>query len=129
MEKYRQALNKRISLLTILLLFTVGLSVYDVFFASEATRKSSIFAFQCGGANALGLMAAIMIIRLRKTLRDDVKLKVQYNRENDERLKTIRAKAGMPILLFTSVGMIIAGIIAGYFNLIIFITLVTAASC
>jgi hypothetical protein len=60
-------------------------------------------------------------------LRDEKKLKLQFNKEKDERLKAIRAKAGMPILLVTSVLMIIAGVIAGYFNATIFVTLIIAA--
>ena len=47
-------------------------------------------------------------------------LKIQYNKENDERMKAIKAKAGMPMLLITSIVMIIVGVIAGYFNFTIF---------
>ena len=129
MEKYKQVLKKRIVLLTIPVLIAVVLGIYNVFFASEAARESFAFGFQCGTALVLGLMSAVLIIRFRGTLRDDAKLKVQYNKENDERLKTIRAKAGMPMLMVTSVGMIVAAIIAGYFNSTIFITLTAAACC
>ena len=129
MENYKQVLKRRITLLTIPVLLAVGLGVYDVFFASAATKESFIFGFQCGAAIALGVMSAAMIIRFRIILRDDTALRVQYNKENDERLKTIRAKAGMPMVMVTSVGMIVAAIIAGYFNPIIFITLVIAAFC
>ena len=128
MEKYKQVLKIRIVLLTILVLLVLGLGIYDVFFANEATRESFIFSFQCGTSIAVGLISAVLIIRFKQALKDDAKLKVQYNKENDERLKAIRAKAGIPILLFTSVGMIVAGIIAGYFNSTIFITLIIAAS-
>jgi hypothetical protein len=60
-------------------------------------------------------------------IKDERKLKMAYNRENDERMKAIRAKAGMPMLLITSVMMVIAAIIAGYFNIVVFYTLTAAA--
>jgi len=127
MDKYKKVLKRRIALLTIPVLLAVGLGIYDVFFASEVIKDSFIFGFQCGASIALGIMSATLIIYYRRILADDKKLKLQYNKENDERLKTIRAKAGMPMLLITSIGMIVAGIVAGYFNPTIFITLVAAA--
>ena len=44
-------------------------------------------------------------------------------------MQYIRAKAGMPMLLVTSCVMVIAGIIAGYFNVTVFMTLTAAAMC
>ncbi|MGI6545633.1 MAG: hypothetical protein ACOX2M_04225 [Fastidiosipilaceae bacterium] len=109
------------------ILVAVGLSIYNVFFASERIKESFIFGFQFGAAISLGIISIAFLILYRRVLTDDKKLKLQYNKENDERLKTIRAKAGVPMVLITSIFMIIAGIIAGYFNLTIFITLVVAA--
>ena len=129
MEKYRQILNKRIKLLAVLALCAAGLGVYDVFFADPAVKESAVFGLMLGALTALGLMSAVLILRFRIILRDDVKLKTQYNKESDERLKSIRAKAGMPVLLLTSAGMIAAGIAAAHFNTEIFIALVTAAIC
>jgi len=68
------------------------------------------------------------IIKLSLAINDETKLKILYNKEHDERLKTIRSKAGMPIIAITSVLMIIAAIIAGYFNIVVFYTLVIAVA-
>ncbi len=127
MDKYRKVLKRRMYLLTIPILVAVGLSIYNVFFASERIKESFIFEFQFGAAISLGIISIAFLILYRRVLTDDKKLKLQYNKENDERLKAIRAKAGVPMLLITSIVMIIVGIIAGYFNLTIFITLVVAA--
>jgi len=54
---------------------------------------------------------------------------LEFNKENDERLKAIKAKAGLPMVLVTSVLMIIAGVIAAYFNATVFIVLIVAAVC
>lgn len=127
MDNYRKVLRRRMYLLTVPILLAVGLSIFNIFFASERIKESFIFGFQFGAAISLGIISIVLLIFYRRILADDKKLKLQYNKENDERLKTIRAKAGVPMLLITSIVMIIAGIIAGYFNLTIFITLVVAA--
>ena len=56
-------------------------------------------------------------------------LREAYLKETDERMILIRSKAGMPALLITSVIMIFAGIIAGYFNIIVFYSLLAAGVC
>ena len=129
MEKYRKSVIMRITLLSAVVLAAVALGVYDVFFASEAAKESYIFGFQVGATTALGMISAVLIVRLRALLRDEQKLRLQYNKENDERYRAIRAKAGMPMLLISSVGMIAAGIVAGYYSKTVFVTLIAAAMC
>lgn len=98
-----------------------------MFFFQTDISKDGIFCFQCGLNTAIGIIAAVQIIRCRGALSNDEKLKIQFNKENDERLMAIRAKAGMPMLMVTSITIIVVAIIAGYFNTVIFITLVSAA--
>lgn len=129
MEEYRKSLKRRIGLLSIPVCIAGLLGTYDVFGATEAMKNSYIFCFQCGGASALGLLCIILIFRYRALLNNEEKLQLEYIKETDERLAAIRTKAGMPLLLILSIGMIFAGIIAGYFNIIIFYTLITTAIC
>ena len=68
-----------------------------------------------------------MIIRYNRALGDERHLQLLYNREHDERMRLIRQKAGMPILMVTSLGMVVAGVVAGYFNAVVFMTLIGAA--
>jgi hypothetical protein len=126
MEVYRSKLKRRILLLSVLVLFSSALGVYDVFFQTDIS-KDGIFCFQCGLTTAIAIIAAIQIMRFKGVLSNDEKLKVQFNKENDERLRAIKAKAGMPMLMVTSIMIIVAAIIAGYFNTVIFITLVSVA--
>ncbi len=128
MENYRKSIKKRIYLLGAVVIFACCLGIYDVFFAPPEINDSHIFALQEGAITALGIISAILIIRFRILLKDEKKLQLQFNKENDERYQTIRGKAGMPMLLFTSVAMIIAGMIAGYFNSTIFLVLMIAAT-
>lgn len=128
MEKYKKVVIIRLFLLSILALLAVGLGIYDVFWATAEEKASNIFGFQCGGITALGILALIWIIRYRKVLRNERELKIQYDKENDERMKAIRAKAGMPMVLITSIVMIVLGIIIGYSNMTVFYALIAAAA-
>ena len=128
MEKYKKSIITRIFLLSVLAMLAVGLGIYDVFWATAEIKASEIFGFQCGIITALGIFALITIIRYRKTLRNEKELQIQYNKENDERMKAIRAKAGMPMILISSVVMVIVGIIIGYSNTVVFYTLIAAAA-
>lgn len=56
-------------------------------------------------------------------------IKLLFNKENDERMKAIKYKAGIPMLLITSVLMIIAAVIIGYFNVTAFYTMIAASLC
>ena len=86
-----------------------------------------VSGFQFGLIFRIGIRAMIEIIMLSKAMKDDKKIKLLYNKENDERMKFIRSKAGMPMVMITSVMMLTAAIVAGYFNIIVFYTLVIAA--
>jgi len=129
MDHYKKAIRTRILLLAVPMLFSAALGIYDVFFAGPEIKDSFIFGFQSGVATACGLLAAILVIRYRAILHDEKRLQLEFNKENDERRKAIRAKAGLPMILFTSVLMIIAGTIAAYFNAAVFIALIAAALC
>ena len=127
MKAYRKAIITRLILLTALALFAAGLGIYDACFASDAIRGQNAFAFQCGSTAALGVMALACVMRYSQALRSDKILRQQYIKEHDERMKAIRAKAGMPWNLYFSVLMIAVGTIIGYWNELIFVTLVVAA--
>lgn len=127
MNNYKKTIKKRILLLSLPIILAVALGVYDVFWASDQIKATSIYGFQVGIIISVGLLATILVIRYRVLLKDENKLLLQFNRENDERIKAIKAKAGIPMLPFTSVLIIIAGVIAGYFNNLVFITLIAAA--
>lgn len=129
MDKFKRVIAARILWLSILLAVAVALGIYDVFFASPTMKDSFAFGFQSGAVTACGLLAAVMIYRYRSMLSDEKELQLELNKENDERLRAIRAKAGLPMILITSILMVIAGIVASYFNALIFMVLVSAAVC
>lgn len=132
MDKYRNKIRIKIIILALLALTGVSLGIYNVFF--EGDNGLSDFAAgilsgsRTGLAIGIGLFAMIQMIGLSKALRDDIALKKLFNKEHDERLLEIRARSGMPLLLITSVLMLIAALIAGPLNLSAFYTLVIASS-
>lgn len=129
MEKYKKALALRIYALSFVTLLAVGMGIFDVFGATEQMRENYIFEFQCGFIAALGVMSVLLTMRYRKAMKNEEKLQLLFNKENDERLKAIKAKAGIPMLLITSLAMILGGVIAGYFNLTVAYTLIAASVC
>jgi len=128
MKEYNKTIKARILLLSIPIICAAIFSIYDVFWASTEIKESSIFGFQAGIIISMGLIAVITVIRYRALLNDDKKLLLQFNRENDERIKAIKAKAGIPMLPLVSTLVIIAGVIAGYFDTLIFMTLIAVAA-
>ena len=128
MEKYKKTIITRIVLLSVLALIGVGLGLFDVFWAQENLKNTFLFCFQCGFSIAMALVAIIWVIRYGTIIRDKNKLQIQYNKDNDERIKTIKAKAGLPVVLILSIVLILIGMIVGYYNSIVFYTLVSVAS-
>lgn len=131
MEKYRKKVRIKMVLLGFLTLTAVALGIYNVFFEGDPDASGfsagMLSGFRTGMVIGIGGFALIRIISLGKAIRDEKKLKELYNKEHDERLREIRAKAGMPILLITSVLMLIAALIAGPLSMLIFYTLLIAS--
>lgn len=93
MKAYRKVLRARMALLSALVLFAVGLGIYDSFFVTAEVKASNVFAFQCGITVAFGAAAVATMVRYARALRDEKSMRRQYVIENDERMKAIRAKA------------------------------------
>lgn len=127
MEAYRKTIQRRIALLSLVIALFVGILLYDQFLASEALRNSIVFSFQCGFASAASIGIVFLIVRYRKAVNDEEKLRLLYNQEYDERMSAIRNKAGVPMVLILSLIMVFVGMIAGYYNKAIFFTLELAA--
>jgi len=132
MEEFKKRIKKRIILFSGITLLAVALGVYSVFAMDNSKEASmidgTIAGFQFGIIFGIGIFLLIQRIKLGRIIKDETKLKMLYNHEHDERLKSIRSKAGMPMLMVTSIIMLIAAIIVGYFSTVVFYTLVIAAT-
>lgn len=128
MKEYKKTIKARILLLNIPVLFAAIFGAYNVFMTGQEFKETAVFGFQAGIITSLGLFAIIIVIGYRQLLNDEKKLLLHYNRENDERIKAIKAKAGIPMVPLVSIIVIIVGVIAGYFNTLIFMTLIAVAA-
>lgn len=130
MEKFKKTIQIRailFTILTIICLALIILDVYDVLIKIDfVAQNKSLTDFQMGIIVGLGFVGIFYQIKYLKALKDEKKLQLLYNEENDERKLLIRQKAGLPLLLITSGIMIFCGIILGYFNYTIFLTLTIA---
>lgn len=131
MEQFKTKIKGRISLFKVMTMMAVAFGSYDVFVVgnseTERLAEGAVAGFQSGIILGVGIIALAQVVKLSMIIKDEKKLKLLYNKEHDERLKAIRSKAGMPMLMITSIMMLIAAIVAGYFNTTVFSTLVIAA--
>lgn len=131
MENYRKKLQKR----TVGYVCTAILSVIiSIIHACVNISKSPIASFSdarivgfsAGILTSLAVFSAVKIVQLRRVIKDEKLIKLQYHKEHDERQKAIRSKAGMPMVLIMSILMFLASIIGGYYNDLVFYTLFIA---
>jgi len=128
MEQYRKLLKRRIYLFTALIFLSVFLLMGSILGLFETNGGGDFVGgllegFQSGLITGLMAIFVFFIVRYAAVLRDDKKLKEQYNRENDERRKTIKEKSGGNAMLASTIIILFAGIISGYFNQTVFFTL------
>ena len=124
MEEFKKKIKIRMCWLSVLSILTALAGVYAIFLATTSQKNEIIYAFQTGFSILISIMSLLHIFNYRKILKDDKRLKVENIKENDERYKAIRIKAGSPIVPVLSIIMLVFGIIAGYFNITVFYTLI-----
>ena len=127
MEQYRKNLKIRIALFGVTVLIFAVILIYNQFGATDALKDSLAFSFQCGFSAAGALVLVFWMMKYRSALKDEAKLRILYNEENDERMKAIRAKAGVPMVLILSLALVLAGMIIAYWNETVFVVLIGVA--
>lgn len=134
MGEFRDKIKKRIIAFECISVIAVVAGIYHVFIGIPGGYKGDDFSdgmgvgVSLGIITALGMLAVVQVIRLRRAIKDEKQLKMLYNKEHDERLKEIRSKAGMPMIMIMSILMIVVGIVASSFNDVVFYTLFIAGS-
>ena len=77
----------------------------------------------CGASCGLAILMLAWTIRISKALRNDKELKKLYVEANDERQNQIYTSARATAMQIFLIGGLVAGIIAGYFNMTVSITI------
>jgi len=91
--------------------------------AGDGHWQSAWFGFVTGASCGLFALMLVSLIRNRRALKDDSKLKKLYVKEHDERniqILTLARNTAMQILLLIG---LVATVIAGYFSITVSITI------
>ena len=128
LNKMKTAIADRIKRLTGLTACTIvflGASVsgvIDINLGSEAANDF-VSGFQLGILMALTVVFLYKMVNYRKALKDETLLKRLYYKETDERLAFINQQVGKSSMSVTTVVLLIAAVIAGYFDIKVFVTI------
>jgi hypothetical protein len=133
MENYKNKLQKRkvgfmCTAMIAFIIYILTNSTLIINSQSSSISEDRITSFSAGIITSLGLISIAKVMQLRAILKDEKLIKLQYNKEHDERQQAIKVKAGMPMIMIMSIAMIIASIIGSYFSDVVFYTLFIAGS-
>lgn len=132
---YRKAIRRRIIIMT-----AISIAYVVIMLATHmlwGTRWSGTEdqawngvaeGFASGAMTAVVACFVLMIPRYASALRDERALHRLWNREHDERTRAIKARAGMPMLIYTSLAMIAVAMLIGPWNTVAAMTLLFAAT-
>lgn len=124
MEQYKKTLRLRIRIMGLSYFgFTLFL-IYDQFFAPVQKEVNIMAEFQKGLLVGLAVVLMFLVSKYQKALRDDAALKKLYLKAKDERKKAIMDASGGYVLPACSVIIMIAGIVGGYYDKVIFYSLI-----
>jgi len=128
MEKYKKILKTRIGCMAIvesgILLFVV-LDLLDIVKVEGNENFTDLLkGFQFGLLSIVSILFIYLMSRYTMIIRNENELKELYFAEYDERYKMIREKTGGTTILICAIIILLGGIIGGYFNEIVFFTLV-----
>lgn len=125
-EAYRRTIRRRVAVMTALAVAYAG----AMLLMHTLWRLETGYAgdFLLGAVTAVVVGVLVMLPRYTKALRDDQALRRLWNEEHDERRKAMKAKAGAPMLIYTSVGMIAVGLLIGPWSVTASMTLLLAAT-
>lgn len=131
MEEFKRELKKRISYLRCFIIMIALIGAYDYFMIRNTGEKSIpqkvAIGFQICILVGIGILACIYLIKLSSTIWSEDKMKLLYAAEHDEKMQLFLKKSGMPMVLITSMVMVLVGAVAAYFSIVVFYTLITAA--
>ncbi len=96
--------------------------VVEINLGSEAANDF-VAGFQLGILTALIVAYLAKLVNYRKALKDEKLLKRLYYKENDERLAFINQQVGKSCMSVTTVVLLTCAVIAGYFDIKVFVTI------
>ena len=124
MDRYKKKVQNRVIWLMVLFISLVG-SYFILLFNQEKLSQlsSNIMGFHAGVLSSIGFLLMLKVFKYLKAIKSEKELKKLYIKENDERTMMIMQKTGAIGINICITGLGSAAIIAGFFNEIVFFTL------
>ena len=125
LENYHEVLKKRERLYKSYISFALIFLVIGNFLLKDQTRlNDSALGFINGLTLGIEIICVFCVFKIRKALKDDKMLRELYIDEHDERKNFIKLKSGSNLIGKIALGIFVASILASYFNIVVFYTLV-----
>ncbi|WP_340017559.1 hypothetical protein [Paenibacillus sp. FSL H3-0457] len=126
MDKYKIKVKTRKNVLSLVAAATLLIYVGLIFYRGGLPDLPSfIKGFHTGAFIGVEVAIAFFLVRYIKASKNEAELKKQYIEENDERSVMILQSAGTLSTAIILIGLGIASVVAGFFNSLIFYTLLT----
>ncbi|WP_315372660.1 hypothetical protein MKY95_17290 [Paenibacillus sp. FSL P4-0176] len=126
MDKYKIKIKTRKNVLSLVAAATLLIYVGLIFYRGGLPDLPSfIKGFHTGAFIGVEVAVAFFLVRYIKASNNEAELKKQYIEENDERSVMILQRAGTLSTAIILIGLGVASVIAGFFNPLIFYTLLT----
>jgi uncharacterized membrane protein len=129
MTKFRKTVRNRI-IWSIVEAVVAAAAFFIVYFVTDGMGHlpSFIQGFNAGVFSAMEVVCIIMAVSYAVSLRNEEKLKKLYIEETDERTVLIQQKSGAATLNIIVFCLLLAAIVAGFFNQIVFFTLLACVA-
>ena len=125
LENYHEVLKKREKLYKSYISFALIFWGIGKFLLKDQTKlNDSTLGFINGLTLGIEIICVFWVFKIRKALKDDKMLRELYIDEHDERKNFIKLKSGSNLIGKIALGIFVASILASYFNMVVFYTLV-----
>lgn len=122
MEDFRKKLEK--DLIWYRMLIVLFLLLYIVLIFIDKSKLNVSYFGMLGGVIAVAVMRYLVI---RKAIKNDEKLRKLYVKTYDERSIYVAYRASEMAIRISKLGLFLAGIVASFFNMVVFNTLIAAS--
>ena len=125
LENYHEVLKKRERLYKSYISFALIFWGIGNFLLKDQARLNDLaLGFINGLTLGIEIICVFWVFKIRKALKDDKMLRELYIDEHDERKNFIKLKSGSNLIGKIALGIFVASILASYFNMVVFYTLV-----
>lgn len=125
LENYHEVLKKRERLYKSYISFAlIFWGIGKILLKDQTKLNDSALGFINGLTLGIEIICVLWLFKIRKALKDDKMLRRLYIDEHDERKNFIKLKSGSNLMGKIALGIFVISILASYYNMVVFYTLV-----